>query len=120
MLAAQQHDVIHIQTPSLPFFAARVVPEARRVQCDSARIVPYARYRKNLGMSPGRRTTCKLSHTANKGRSYGPTTRQLLESLAHFAELASVAELGKQPTDYNSPLPWRYLMARNPKGIRAQ
>jgi len=90
--------VIHIQTPHSLFFAARVVREARRVQGDSARIVPYARYRKNLGMSPGRRMTCKLSHTANKGRSYGPTTRQLLESLAHLAELASVAELGKQPT----------------------
>lgn len=38
-LAAERYDVIHVQTPYSPFFAARVVREARRVQGDAVRIV---------------------------------------------------------------------------------
>lgn len=38
-LAAERYDVIHVQTPHSPFFAARVVREARRVQGDAVRIV---------------------------------------------------------------------------------
>jgi len=38
-LAAERYDVLHIQTPHSPFFAARVVREARRVQRDAVRIV---------------------------------------------------------------------------------
>lgn len=38
-LAEQRYDVLHVQTPHSPFFAARVVREARRVQGDSVRIV---------------------------------------------------------------------------------
>ena len=39
LLAAERYDVIHVQTPHSPFFAARVVREARRVQGDAVRIV---------------------------------------------------------------------------------
>ncbi|WP_291378667.1 glycosyltransferase family 4 protein [Demequina sp.] len=38
-LAAERYDVIHVQTPHSPFFAARVVRAARRVQGDAVRIV---------------------------------------------------------------------------------
>ncbi|MBC7297415.1 MAG: glycosyltransferase family 4 protein [Demequina sp.] len=38
-LAAEQYDVIHVQTPHSPFFAARVVRSARRVQGDAVHIV---------------------------------------------------------------------------------
>lgn len=38
-LAAERYDVIHVQTPHSPFFAARVVREARRVQGAAVRIV---------------------------------------------------------------------------------
>lgn len=38
-LAAERYDVIHVQTPHSPVFAARVVREARRVQGDAVRIV---------------------------------------------------------------------------------
>ncbi len=38
-LAAERYDVIHVQTPHSPFFAARVVREARRVQGGNVRIV---------------------------------------------------------------------------------
>lgn len=38
-LAAERYDVIHVQTPHSPFFAARVVRAARRVQGASVRIV---------------------------------------------------------------------------------
>jgi len=38
-LAAQRYDVIHVQTPHSPLFAARVVREARRVQGAGVRIV---------------------------------------------------------------------------------
>nr|WP_255633040.1 glycosyltransferase family 4 protein [Demequina sp. TTPB684] len=38
-LAAERYDVIHVQTPHSPFFAARVVREARRVQGDAVRVV---------------------------------------------------------------------------------
>lgn len=38
-LAAEQYDVIHVQTPHSPLFAARVVREARRVQGAAVRIV---------------------------------------------------------------------------------
>lgn len=38
-LAAERYDVIHVQIPHSPFFAARVVREARRVQGDAVRIV---------------------------------------------------------------------------------
>jgi phosphatidylinositol alpha-mannosyltransferase len=39
VLAAERYDVLHVQTPHSPFFAARVVREARRVQSDAVRIV---------------------------------------------------------------------------------
>jgi len=39
VLAAERYDVLHVQTPHSPFFAARVVREARRVQGDVVRIV---------------------------------------------------------------------------------
>ncbi|NTV38444.1 MAG: glycosyltransferase family 4 protein [Demequinaceae bacterium] len=38
-LAAERYDVIHVQTPHSPLFAARVVREARRVQGEDVRIV---------------------------------------------------------------------------------
>ena len=38
-LAAERYDVIHVQTPHSPFFAARVVRQARRVQGRGVRIV---------------------------------------------------------------------------------
>ena len=38
-LAAERYDVIHVQTPHSPFFAARVVRAARRVQGSAVRIV---------------------------------------------------------------------------------
>lgn len=38
-LAAEHYDVVHVQTPHSPFFAARVVREARRVQGAAVRIV---------------------------------------------------------------------------------
>ncbi|WP_084077362.1 glycosyltransferase family 4 protein [Demequina sp. NBRC 110057] len=38
-LARERYDVIHVQTPHSPLFAARVVDEARRVQGDAVRIV---------------------------------------------------------------------------------
>jgi len=38
-LAAERYDVIHVQTPHSPLFAARVVREARRLQGDAVRIV---------------------------------------------------------------------------------
>lgn len=38
-LAAERYDVIHVQTPHSPLFAARVVRQARRVQGDAVRIV---------------------------------------------------------------------------------
>jgi phosphatidylinositol alpha-mannosyltransferase len=38
-LAAERYDVIHVQTPHSPFFAARVVRSARRVQGEAVRIV---------------------------------------------------------------------------------
>jgi len=38
-LTAERYDVIHVQTPHSPFFAARVVRSARRVQGDAVRIV---------------------------------------------------------------------------------
>lgn len=38
-LAAERYDVIHVQTPHSPFFAARVVRQARRVQGKDVRIV---------------------------------------------------------------------------------
>lgn len=38
-LARERYDVIHVQTPHSPFFAARVVDEARRVQGAGVRIV---------------------------------------------------------------------------------
>lgn len=38
-LAAERYDVIHVQTPHSPFFAARVVRQARRVQGAGVRIV---------------------------------------------------------------------------------
>ncbi|PKQ17647.1 MAG: glycosyltransferase family 1 protein [Actinobacteria bacterium HGW-Actinobacteria-8] len=39
VLAAERYDVLHVQTPHSPFFAARVVREARRVQGGAVRIV---------------------------------------------------------------------------------
>lgn len=39
LLDAQRYDVIHVQTPHSPLFAARVVDEARRLQARSVRIV---------------------------------------------------------------------------------
>ncbi len=39
VLAAERYDVLHVQTPHSPFFAARVVREARRVQGDAVHIV---------------------------------------------------------------------------------
>jgi len=38
-LEQQQYDVIHVQTPHSPYFAARVVREARRMQGSAVRIV---------------------------------------------------------------------------------
>ncbi len=38
-LTAEHYDVVHVQTPHSPFFAARVVREARRVQGGDVRIV---------------------------------------------------------------------------------
>ncbi|NYI42384.1 glycosyltransferase family 4 protein [Demequina lutea] len=38
-LAAERYDVIHVQTPHSPFFAARVVRQARRMQGTAVRIV---------------------------------------------------------------------------------
>ncbi len=38
-LATERYDVIHVQTPHSPLFAAHVVREARRVQGDAVRIV---------------------------------------------------------------------------------
>jgi phosphatidylinositol alpha-mannosyltransferase len=38
-LARERYDVIHVQTPHSPLFAARVVDEARRVQAGAVRIV---------------------------------------------------------------------------------
>lgn len=38
-LAAERYDVIHVQTPHSPLFAARLVRAARRVQGDGVRIV---------------------------------------------------------------------------------
>lgn len=38
-LAAERYDVIHVQTPHSPLFAARVVRQARRAQGDAVRIV---------------------------------------------------------------------------------
>lgn len=39
LLDAERYDVIHVQTPHSPLFAARVVDEARRLQARSVRIV---------------------------------------------------------------------------------
>ncbi|BDZ62678.1 phosphatidyl-myo-inositol mannosyltransferase [Demequina sediminis] len=39
LLEAERYDVIHVQTPHSPLFAARVVDEARRLQARSVRIV---------------------------------------------------------------------------------
>ena len=47
-LAQQRYDVIHVQTPHSPLFAARVVREARRVQGAAVRIVATFHIRNNF------------------------------------------------------------------------